>query len=628
MRALRREIDVPAEIVAGRLLRSMPPRTLLNSHSMDTNALTLTNDVTGDLRTLEIGAQLKLLLIEDNPGDAVLIRSLLAETTNSHLLDLVHVETLRAGITRLGEEPFDAVIADLDLPDSKGIDTLQRLVAAGTEIPIVVMTHCDDEPAGVEMVKYGAQDYLVKGQSDGAMILKTVRYAIEKKLADQHLNYLSHYDKLTGLANRELFRDRLGQAVTRADRKGHLVALLFLDLDRFKSINDTLGHLAGDELLVAVSNRLKTCVRKADTIARLGGDEFTIVLEDVGSAFDAELVCRKIIQALEQPLEIQGQEIYATTSIGVTFFPSDATEVTGLIRNADVAMYRAKDEGRNKYHLFTADLNAKAVERLSIESALRHAIERDELFLCYQPKINLQTGDVLGVEALLRWQHPLRGLVSPVDFIPVAEETGLIVPIGDWVLRRACEDALRWSAAGIDNVNVAVNLSARQFRQGDLQKTIEGLLYELEFDPNRLELEITESLLMDDTEASQVALYDLKALGLGIYLDDFGTGYSSLAYLKKFPIDGLKIDRSFIRDIPGDSDDEAITRAIVALSAALRLKVVAEGVETQSQLDFLLQEGCDEVQGFLFSKPLAYDQFVAWISERDNHSFDVDCIAV
>ncbi len=321
MRALRREIDVPAEIVAGRLLRSMPPRTLLNSHSMDTNALTLTNDVTGDLRTLEIGAQLKLLLIEDNPGDAVLIRSLLAETTNSHLLDLVHVETLRAGITRLGEEPFDAVIADLDLPDSKGIDTLQRLVAAGTEIPIVVMTHCDDAPAGVEMVKYGAQDYLVKGQSDGAMILKTVRYAIEKKLADQHLNYLSHYDKLTGLANRELFRDRLGQAVTRADRKGHLVALLFLDLDRFKSINDTLGHLAGDELLVAVSNRLKTCVRKADTIARLDGDEFTIVLEDVGSAFDAELVCRKIIQALEQPLEIQGQEIYATTSIGVTFLP-------------------------------------------------------------------------------------------------------------------------------------------------------------------------------------------------------------------------------------------------------------------------------------------------------------------
>ena len=584
-------------------------------------ALTDKQDIADDnagSRTIDFDETLKLLLIEDNPGDAVLIRSLLEESS-INLFDLQHVETLGAGIAKLGEEHFHAIIADLDLPDSNGIDTLQRLVVAGPDVPVIVMTHCDDDPAGIEMVKFGAQDYLVKGQSDGALILKTVRYAIERKLADQHLTYLSHYDKLTGLANRELFQDRLAQAVTRAERSGHLVALLFLDLDRFKSINDTLGHLVGDELLVAVSKRLKTCVRKVDTIARLGGDEFTIVLEEIGSSFDAELVCRKIIKSLEQPLEIQGQEIYATTSIGVTFFPSDATEVTSLIRNADAAMYRAKDEGRNKYHLFTADLNARAVERLSIESALRHAIDRDELFLCYQPKVNLQTGQVLGVEALLRWQHSLRGLVSPVDFIPVAEETGLIVPIGQWVLRRACEDALRWAACGIEDVNVAVNLSARQFRQGDLQKTVEELLYELQFDPNRLELEITESLLMDDTEASQVALYDLKALGLAIYLDDFGTGYSSLAYLKKFPIDGLKIDRSFIRDIPGDSDDAAIARAIVALSAALRLKVVAEGVETQAQLDFLVHEGCDEVQGFFFSKPLPYDQFVAWMRAR-NHA--------
>ncbi len=574
------------------------------------------NRGTGEHRPGNLDETLKLLLIEENPGDAVLIRSLLDETTSSQL-DLQHVETLGAGIKKIGEENFHAIIADLDLPDSNGIDTLRRLVLASDNLPVIVMTHCDDDPAAVEMVKFGAQDYLVKGQSDGALILKTVRYAIERKLADQHLTYLSHYDKLTGLANRELFQDRLAQAVSRAERSGHLVALLFLDLDRFKSINDTLGHLVGDELLVAVSDRLKTCVRKVDTIARLGGDEFTIVLEEISSAFDAELVCRKIIKSLEQPIEIHGQEIYATTSIGVTFFPSDATEITGLIRNADAAMYRAKDEGRNKYQLFTADLNARAVERLSIESALRHAIEREELFLCYQPKVDLQTGKVLGVEALLRWQHSLRGLVSPVDFIPVAEETGLIVPIGEWVLRRACEDAIRWAQSGIEDVNVAVNLSARQFRQGDLQQTVEGLLYELQFDPNRLELEITESLLMDDTEASQVALYDLKALGLAIYLDDFGTGYSSLAYLKKFPIDGLKIDRSFIRDIPGDSDDEAITRAIVALSAALRLKVVAEGVETQAQLDFLLREGCDEVQGFLFSKPLPYEQFVDWVRTRN-----------
>ena len=559
---------------------------------------------------------LHLLLIEDNPGDAVLIRALLDET-DVRDLQLTHVETLGQGVAKLEEARFSAVITDLNLPDSSGIGTLQRLVATGSDIPVIVLTHSDDDPVAIEMVKCGAQDYLIKGQSDGALILKTVRYAIERKLSDRHLRYLSHHDKLTGLANRELFKDRLAQAVARAERSGNLVALLFLDLDRFKSINDMLGHLAADKLLVAVAERLKTCVRNVDTIARLGGDEFTIVLEDVATPFDAELVCRKVVGALEDPLEIEDQEIYATASIGVTFFPTDATEVTGLIRNADVAMYRAKEDGRNKYHLFTADLNARAVERLSIETALRHALDREELFLCYQPKVNLQTGRVLGVEALVRWQHPHRGIVSPDEFVPVAEETGLIVPVGEWVLRQACEDALRWSRSGVEDVNVAVNLSARQFRQGDLLKTVDNIFCELSFDPNRLELEITESLLMDDTEASEVALYDLKAFGLSIYLDDFGTGYSSLAYLKKFPIDGLKIDRSFIRDIPGDVDDEAITRAIVALSQALRLKVVAEGVETRAQLDFLNLEGCDEVQGYLFSKPLTYDRLVEWIRARN-----------
>ena len=559
---------------------------------------------------------LHLLLIEDNPGDAVLIRALLDET-DVRDLQLTHVETLGQGVAKLEEARFSAVITDLNLPDSSGIGTLQRLVATGSDIPVIVLTHSDDDPVAIEMVKCGAQDYLIKGQSDGALILKTVRYAIERKLSDRHLRYLSHHDKLTGLANRELFKDRLAQAVARAERSGNLVALLFLDLDRFKSINDMLGHLVADKLLVAVAERLKTCVRNVDTIARLGGDEFTIVLEDVATPFDAELVCRKVVGALEDPLEIEDQEIYATASIGVTFFPTDATEVTGLIRNADVAMYRAKEDGRNKYHLFTADLNARAVERLSIETALRHALDREELFLCYQPKVNLQTGRVLGVEALVRWQHPHRGIVSPDEFVPVAEETGLIVPVGEWVLRQACEDALRWSRSGVEDVNVAVNLSARQFRQGDLLKTVDNIFCELSFDPNRLELEITESLLMDDTEASEVALYDLKAFGLSIYLDDFGTGYSSLAYLKKFPIDGLKIDRSFIRDIPGDVDDEAITRAIVALSQALRLKVVAEGVETRAQLDFLNLEGCDEVQGYLFSKPLTYDRLVEWIRARN-----------
>ncbi len=587
------------------------PAALMDTNVLTTNSERRESHAAGQLHHDTI----ELLLIEDNPGDVVLIRTMLAETGATNVM-LSHATSLAHGLALLDEHRYSAVLTDLNLPDSDGIDTLNRLVACGLDAPVIVLTHCEDDPAAIEMVKLGAQDYLVKGQSDGAMILKTVRYAIERKLADQHLNYLSHYDRLTGLANRELFQDRLEQAIVRADRNGNLVALLFLDVDRFKAINDTLGHKVGDELLCIVANRLQASVRKVDTIARLGGDEFTVVLEEISSPYDAEMVCRKIIESFEKPLQIQGRELYVTLSIGVTFFPQDATAVNDLLRNADTAMYRAKDEGRNKYHMFTADLNAQAVERLSIESALRHALDRDELFLCYQPKINLQTGGIAGVEALVRWRHPHRGLVSPVEFIPVAEETGLIVPIGEWVLRQACADATRWAELGLDEVDVAVNLSARQFRQGDLLKTVNDVLSEFGFDPNRLELEITESLLMQDMQASQIALYDLKALGLEIYLDDFGTGYSSLAYLKKFPIDALKIDRSFIRDIPGNTDDEAITRAIVALGQALRLKVVAEGVETDAQLGFLNREGCDEVQGFLFSKPLCFDEFIAWAQTR------------
>ncbi len=556
--------------------------------------------------------QLHVLLIEDNPGDAILFRSLV-DDAGPRSLWLEHVTTLHAGLERLQRTGFDAIITDLHLPDSDGLETLRELVAAAPEVPLVVLSHCDDDPFALELLKHGAQDYLIKGQSDGPLILKTIRYAIERKESDQHFAFLSHYDKLTGLANRELFRDRLHQAMSRAERAGKLVALLFLDLDRFKSVNDTLGHLAGDELLVEVAARLKTCVRKSDTIARLGGDEFTVVLEGLDAPVDAEIVCRKIIRSLEAPLLLRNHEIYVTTSIGVTFFPTDDIDLNGLLRNADAAMYRAKEEGRNKFHLFTADLSARAVKRLGIESALRHAVERQEFHLCYQPKVSVQTGEILGAEALLRWENPQHGLVSPVDFIPVAEETGLIVPIGEWVLRRACADIRKWHAAGFDHVSVAVNLSARQFRHGELTSIVRRALQDSGIAPRQLELEITESLLMDDTEASQIALNELKALGTSIYLDDFGTGYSSLAYLKKFPIDGLKIDRSFIRDLPGDPDDEAITQAILALSQALRLHVVAEGVENEAQLDFLRRQGCEVVQGFLFSRPLLFDGFLEWL---------------
>lgn len=576
-----------------------------------TNVLTLPEQ--GQLG--RASSSLDILLIEDNPGDVVLIRAMLEEI-ESNRLNLDHAATLAEGLGMLDSIRYAAVITDLNLPDSAGMDTLDRLVEEGDDLPVIVLTHCDDDPAAIEMVKRGAQDYLVKGRSDGALIEKTVRYAIERKLADRHLAFLSHHDRLTGLANRELFQDRLEQAMARAERDDNLIAVLFLDVDRFKSINDTLGHKVGDELLCIVAEKLGCCIRKVDTLARLGGDEFTIVLEGCDNPFDAELVCRKVTAIFEEPVEIQGQEIFVTMSIGVTFYPTDATEMSSLLRNADTAMYRAKEDGRNNYHLFTTDLNVQSIERLSIESALRHAIERDELRLYYQPKVDLTTGATYGVEALIRWQNPHRGLVSPLDFIPIAEETGLIVPIGEWVLRRAVQDALLWQAEGLD-LSVAVNLSARQFRQSNLVETVEKVLSDFSFEANRLELEITESLLMQDTEASQIALNALKRAGSMIHMDDFGTGYSSLAYLKKFPIDALKIDRSFVRDLPGNSDDEAIARAIIALGQALRLKVLAEGVETEQQLAFLRAAGCDQVQGYFFAKPLPYNELIAWCKARD-----------
>ncbi|MBI2799335.1 MAG: EAL domain-containing protein [Gammaproteobacteria bacterium] len=561
--------------------------------------------------------QLRLLLVEDNPGDELLFRALIGEATQKTVC-VEGAQSMAAATRKLAGAPYDAIITDLDLPDSEGLETLSALLAVTKTTPIVVLTHCEDEDFALELLKHGAEDYLVKGRSEGPLILKTIRYAIERKEAEQHFLQLSYYDKLTGLANRELFRDRLRQAMVRATRSAQLVAVLFLDLDRFKAVNDTLGHLAGDELLVEVAVRLQGCVRKADTIARLGGDEFTIVLEDIDHPSFAEAICRKIIEALQAPITVQRHELYVTTSIGVTFFPTDDVDLNGLLRNADAAMYRAKDQGRNKYHLFTADLGAEAVRRMTIEAALRHAIDRNELFLCYQPKIELKTGAVIGAEALLRWRHPELGLIAPAQFIPVAEETGLIVPVGAWVLRQACADARRWHNLGISVGRVAVNLSARQFRGGDLCEFVRTTTAAAGLEPAFLELEITESLLMEDTTASCAALSELKNQGFGIYLDDFGTGYSSLAYLKKFQLDGLKIDRSFIRDLPTDSDDEAITRAILALSQALHLKVVAEGVETVEQHRFLQKVGCGAVQGYFYSRPLVYDEFMAWLIARES----------
>ena len=438
----------------------------------------------------------------------------------------------------------------------------------------------------------------------------------EKKFAEEQLMQLAHYDVLTRLPNRALFYDRMKQALAQARRNQWTVGVMFIDLDRFKNVNDTLGHAVGDQLLQQVSERLTRSVRAGDTVGRLGGDEFAIVLSNFSSAQDANLVAQKIMAGFDEPFRLEGSDIYATASIGITLFPDDSADQDTLIRNADAAMYRAKEAGRNSYQFYTSGMNARAVETLSLESSLRRALERGEFLLHFQPKASVADGHIIGTEALLRWQHPERGLLSPGEFMPVLEETGLIVQAGSWVLRSVCAQIKAWERQGIVLLPVAVNLSARQFIARDFGPTIRRLLEEHKIDPVLLDLEITESSLMTNTEDAARTLRYLSALGVGLAIDDFGTGYSSLSYLKRFPLDALKIDRSFVRDLISDVDDATITRAVISMAHNLSLKVIAEGVETEAQLAFLAEHGCDQIQGYYFSRPLPADECGEWLKQK------------
>jgi diguanylate cyclase (GGDEF)-like protein len=548
--------------------------------------------------------QIKVLLIEDNSDDVRLIQRLLAQV-NLDGFKLTHANGVDKAVRELQRKAYDVVLTDIAMTDSDALETIRRIQSVRKDIPIVILTSHDDESTAIEIMQEGAQDYLIKGQGDGHLIARALRHAIERKHAELRLMHVTHYDSLTGLANRALFQNRLDHALAVAKRRKHLAALLVLDLDRFKGINDTLGHHAGDQLLVLVAERLRGCVRESDTVARLGGDEFTVILNDVTSAEEVAVVARKVLAALAVSFLLEGHEVYVTPSIGITLYPHDGVTSTGLLKNADAAMYQAKSQGRNNFQFYTADLNRRSVARLKLESGLRQAIDRSEFVLYYQPKIDIKTGTLTGVEAMVRWNKPDTGLVPPVEFIPIAEETGLIIPVGEWVLREALMQIGRWQEEGLPQMRIAVNLSARQFRQNDLVKTITDSLDELGVGGEFLEVEITESLLMDDTALSTMALYKLKDRGVRVSVDDFGTGYSSLSYLKRFPIDALKIDRSFVRDITTDPDDATITNAIIGLAHNLRRRVIAEGVETQAQLAFLQKHGCDEAQGFLFSPPVA-----------------------
>jgi diguanylate cyclase (GGDEF)-like protein len=436
-----------------------------------------------------------------------------------------------------------------------------------------------------------------------------------RKQAEARLAYLAQFDALTSLPNRALYLDRLGHMLIEAERDQLPVSVLFIDIDRFKAVNDTLGHAAGDALLVEIAERLKGAVRSADTVGRLGGDEFAVALAHLSHAEDAGLVAQKIVTALAAPFQLGVHEVYVSASIGISVSPGDGSDPDALLKNADTAMYRAKESGRNAYQFFMPQMHEHAMQRMQLEARLRGALDRGEYLLHYQPKVDLKTGQISGMEALLRWQPTGQPLVSPADFIPILEETGLIVPVGEWVVSAVCAQIRQWQADGLAPPPVAINLSARQFRQKQLDVVIGDLLAASGVDPGLLEFELTESILMSDSEAAVQTLRNMKARGIRLSVDDFGTGYSSLAYLKRFALDALKIDRAFIRDVSTDPDDATIALAIIHLAHSLKLKVVAEGVETREQVAFLQTHACDEMQGFYFAKPLPAEQMACALRE-------------
>jgi diguanylate cyclase (GGDEF)-like protein/PAS domain S-box-containing protein len=497
---------------------------------------------------------------------------------------------------------------DRDQPD---LERLREAVATGAEASVLLRNYQKDGTLFWNNIRIsplrddsGVVTHFVGIQSD----------VTELKQYEAELEYRANYDGLTGLANKNLLNDRVEHAISFTDRTHRKFALLYLDLDRFKVINDSLGHASGDVLLRTIALRLRACVRESDTVARLGGDEFAVVLHDVENVGWIASVAQKILTEVDQPVPIDGRDVFTSASIGVCVFPDDGDDRDALLKHADTAMYRAKHAGRNQVCFYTEDLNADALERLQLEADLRRALALHEFELHYQPRMDLVTGRITSLEALIRWRRPDGELIPPMRFIPIAEETGLIVPIGEWVLRTACEQMRAWRDAGYSSLRVAVNLSPRQFTQPDLAATIRSILADTGLESRHLELEITENVAMHDPQATRAVLEKLSAIGVLHAIDDFGTGYSSLAYLKRFPIDFLKIDQSFVQGVPDDADDANIVRAIIALGRSLEVTLIAEGVETEAQSHFLHAHGCHEIQGYLFCRPKPAAELAAFLA--------------
>ncbi|HUE83217.1 MAG TPA: EAL domain-containing protein [Pyrinomonadaceae bacterium] len=561
----------------------------------------------------------RVLIIDDEDQVRRLLLELLASCYTCH-----DVSSTEDALNALGKESFDLVISDINMGDMSGLDLVPHVRSISPDTVVVMISGQHGIETAIQAMRVGAFDYITKPldvrhvEAAVERALQHHQLLVEKRRYEEQLesllrqrtaevNRLAYYDTLTDLPNRVLFEDRLRQAMAVARRGGQTLGILFVVVDQVKKVNDSLGHEPGDMLLKEMGSRLRGCVSESATVARFGGDEFAVLLPSVRDAAEVGEVIGAISEVLKPSFSLNGHELYATASIGISLYPVDAEDTPSLLQNAGAALYRARKLGGNTYQFFTADMHSLAAKRLALETSLRQAIENEEFTVHYQPRAKSESLRITGVEALVRWQHPQLGLVSPAEFIPLAEDTGLIVPIGEWVLREACRQNKQWQDEGWPPMHVAVNLSARQFQHQDILGMVVRILEETGLPPQYLELELTESSVMGNAEFAIDVLNGLKAMGVRITIDDFGTGFSSLSYLKRLPIDTLKVDRSFVREAPSDPDDAAMVMAIITLAHNLRLNVVAEGVETQEQLQLLRLLRCDEIQGFFFSRPLAVD---------------------
>lgn len=550
-------------------------------------------------------AVLRLLLIHDHAQDAADFMQR-ARRLQEPACQVHHITGLPDGGTALDD--CDVILLGAAATFQKSAALLERLQNRAPGKPIVVLTHADDDVFFREMLNHGALDCLTLSGTDDRTLHRVLRHAMGIGHAQKQITWLKNFDPLTGLPNRDFLRENLRDAIVQAKSKSGVLAVLMLNLDRFKLVNETLGPSRGDKLLLEIATRLRGCMAETDLLARHNGDEFIVVSANLPSPQDATLVAQKMLNALIRPVMIEGHEVYVTASIGISIYPGDGEDVDILISNADAAVSRAKDMGRNHFQFYTLDMNAKTTRRLSLESEMRHALDRGEFILHYQPQFDLRQRRITGFEALVRWQHPELGLVPPNDFIPLAEETGLIAPLGEWVMNAACAQAKTWYAAGHRDLRMAVNLSSRQFFQENVLEMVTRALDKTHLPAGCLELELTESAVMQNPDEATVTLCLLHNMGIRIAIDDFGTGHSSLNHLKRFPIDCLKVDRSFVNDVTLNPEDTAIVQAIIAMAHSLKLHVVAEGVETIEQLRFLEANECDVIQGYLVSRPLTADQ--------------------